>query len=242
MSRRSSRRLAQVTRAQRPGTPRTRRQAVGLAAGRLTGRPRWLQISAAVAGTAAGGSMGGPVGALVLGVYGAVAAGLWSSRAERRRGDRDTVLAIETVSMLAAQLRAGGERVGGSLLVAEATAELVGTPPTARAAAWLAAAASVSERLGAPLADLLDRVDADLRADRRMRVALAAHTAGSRATAALLAALPLGGLAIGGAVGADPVHQLLWTPYGAGLTVTALALQGAGLWWSARLVRAAAWE
>jgi tight adherence protein B len=93
---------------------------------------------------------------------------------------------------------------------------------------------------GAPLADLLDRIEADARASDRVEAVAKAQRAGVHATALLLAGLPLAGIALGYAIGADPVHVLLHTPFGAGCALVALALQVAGLAWSTRLAVAGA--
>jgi tight adherence protein B len=97
------------------------------------------------------------------------------------------------------------------------------------------AAATLAERTGAPLADLIDRIEADARANDRAVAAAAAQAAGAQATALLLAALPLGGLALGYTIGTDPLTMLLHTPLGAACAVGAIALQSLGLVWSNRL-------
>jgi len=112
-------------------------------------------------------------------------------------------------------------------------------PAVAGALARLEAAYRISEVLGTPLADLLDRVDADLRAQQRLRLNVQAQLAGAQATSVLLAALPVVGLALGGAMGFDPVAQLLHTPVGGACAVLAALLQCGGLAWTARLVRGA---
>ncbi|SNT57320.1 tight adherence protein B [Asanoa hainanensis] len=96
-------------------------------------------------------------------------------------------------------------------------------------------AVTLAERTGAPLADLVDRIEADARAGDRARDAAAAQAAGAQATALLLAALPLGGLLLGYAIGSDPIAVLLHTPLGALCALGAVALQILGLAWSQRL-------
>jgi tight adherence protein B len=85
------------------------------------------------------------------------------------------------------------------------------------------------------LAELVERIEADLRATDRGLAAAAAQAAGARATAWLLAALPLGGIALGYGIGVDPLRVLLHTPIGAGCVVVATTLQGVGLLWAERL-------
>ena len=57
-----------------------------------------------------------------------------------------------------------------------------------------------------------------------------------RSTARLLAVLPLLGVGLGTVLGADPVHVLTRTPLGLGCLAAGLALDGAGLALTDRLV------
>jgi Flp pilus assembly protein TadB len=109
----------------------------------------------------------------------------------------------------------------------------------ARAVDRLEAAYRISEALGAPLADLLDKVDADLREGRRLRQSLSSETAGVQATSAVLGALPLFGVGLGYAMNTDPLHQLLHTPAGAVCGILAVLLQCAGFLWTGRIVAGA---
>ncbi|HEY0359593.1 MAG TPA: secretion protein F, partial [Mycobacteriales bacterium] len=99
----------------------------------------------------------------------------------------------------------------------------------------LAAAWEVADSAGAPLADVLDRLDADLAALRRRRTRARAETAAASATVRMLALLPLLGLGLGYALGADPLEVLLHSAGGAGSALVALALQATGLLWAERL-------
>lgn len=104
------------------------------------------------------------------------------------------------------------------------------------AMARLEAAHRVSEALGTPLADLLDQVEADLRAGQALRLNLAAQTSGAQTTTTLLVGLPVAGLWLGASIGVDPVGQLLHTPLGAACAIVAVALQCAGMLWTGRMV------
>ncbi|SCG46634.1 hypothetical protein GA0070613_1486 [Micromonospora inositola] len=104
-----------------------------------------------------------------------------------------------------------------------------------RVAELARAAVRLADRTGAPLAELLERIEADARAADRGLAAAAAQAAGARATAWLLAALPLGGIGLGYAIGVDPVAVLLRTPVGGASAVAAVALQIGGLLWAERL-------
>ncbi|MEV6103094.1 type II secretion system F family protein [Streptomyces sp. NPDC051940] len=111
--------------------------------------------------------------------------------------------------------------------------------PGAEGLRGVAACWQVAADGGAGLADGLDRVAGALRAERRRRDELRAELAGPRSTALLLAALPLIGLLIGSAIGADPLHVLLHTPAGLGCLALGGVLEWAGLAWTARIVRGA---
>ena len=103
----------------------------------------------------------------------------------------------------------------------------------------VAAAWEVCERTGAPTAQLLSRLAGALREEADARDARETALAAPRATARLLLALPVLGLVLGHAVGADPLLVLVGTAPGrlAGLAGALLALTG---WlWTRRLVRAA---
>jgi tight adherence protein B len=209
---------------------------VGVVAG-----PRAAVAMVTIAVLAAGvaGALGGPVAAVLA--LGYVLLGLRATgRAVKERVvTADRGAALDVIGGLAADLRAG---VAPSAAVQAARLALsVGRPDPAvrRALDRLSAACEVSERLGAPLADLLDRVESDLRGIERARAAVAAQTTGARASAALLALLPVAGVGLGYAMGARPGDALLHTPLGAACAIGALLLQYGGLSWTGRLCRAA---
>lgn len=103
-----------------------------------------------------------------------------------------------------------------------------------RHVAAVRAAARLSLQVGTPAADLLEQatlaVARDAEAESRRRAALA----GPRATARLLAWLPLVGLALGVAVGARPWEQLLGGGAGTLSGLVGVALLAAGRRWTAR--------
>ncbi|MFF8511953.1 type II secretion system F family protein [Streptomyces sp. NPDC015492] len=103
--------------------------------------------------------------------------------------------------------------------------------------AGMAACWQVAVDGGAGLAAGLDRLEAALREHREQRERLRAELAGAWATVVVLAVLPLAGIALGAALGADPLRVLLHTPAGLGCLVVGGALEAAGLWWAARIVR-----
>jgi tight adherence protein B len=104
-----------------------------------------------------------------------------------------------------------------------------------RIAGLTAAVWRLAERTGAPAAELVERIEADARAADRGRASAQAQAAGAQATALLLAALPLGGIALGYGIGVDPLQVLLHTALGAACAIGAVLLQCAGLLWADRL-------
>lgn len=99
------------------------------------------------------------------------------------------------------------------------------------------AAQRLSDRTGAPLADLVDRLESHQRALSRVDSAAHAQAAGTRLTALLLAALPLAALGLGHLIGANAIGALFGTPWGTASAAAALALQLGGLVWADRLAR-----
>jgi tight adherence protein B len=199
--------------------------------------PMWtLLASAALAGIAAG-AFGGPVAAVVAVSYTAYAVRSLRRAGSDRRAAHARTAALDVIGGLAADLRAGMAPASALSVARRALGDP--DPAVRRAQSRVDAACEVSERLGAPLADLLDRVESDLRGAERARAAVAAQTGGARASAVLLALLPVAGVALGYAMGARPDRALLHTPLGAGCVVVALLLQYAGMAWTGRMCRAA---
>ncbi|WP_037663434.1 type II secretion system F family protein, partial [Streptomyces aurantiacus] len=111
--------------------------------------------------------------------------------------------------------------------------------PGAEGLLGLTACWRVAVDRGAGLAAGLDRLEAALRAERDQRADLRAQLAGSRSTALMLAGLPLLGLLMGAALGADPLRVLFHTGAGLGCLLVGGLLEGAGVWWALRIVRKA---
>jgi tight adherence protein B len=103
----------------------------------------------------------------------------------------------------------------------------------------VAAAWQVTEAAGGPVADVLDRLGEVLDADAQSRAALAAALAAPRATVALLAALPVLGVALGESLGAHPLDLLMHQPIGWALVCAAAVLDCIGIGWMQLLVRRA---
>lgn len=147
------------------------------------------------------------------------------ARHRRQAGQRRLRMdALETLAAIAADLRAGSPPP----MVALPDAEL---DRLARGAQRL------SDRTGAPLAELLDRIESHERVLSRVDSAAHAQAAGTRLTALLLAALPLAALGLGHLIGANAVGALLSTPLGSASVAVAVALQLGGLAWADRLAQ-----
>ncbi|MFG2883653.1 type II secretion system F family protein [Streptomyces sp. NPDC048297] len=147
------------------------------------------------------------------------------------RAARDSGGLGDAQAAVVAAARFGGD-VPGALAVAA-------RQPGAEGLLGLAACWRVAVDQGAGLAAGLDRLDAALRAERDQRADLRAQLSGARATALLLAVLPALGLLLGSAMGADPLRVLLHTGAGLGCLAVGVVFEGAGMWWSARIVRGA---
>lgn len=106
-----------------------------------------------------------------------------------------------------------------------------GEPLTSVAAAW-----EVASRSGAGLAGVLQRLSGVLRTDEDVRREVAANLAAPRATATMLAVLPVFGVGLGTALGADPLGVLFGTLPGALCLSAGSALAVAGLFWVERIV------
>lgn len=158
---------------------------------------------------------------------------------------------IRALSTLAAELDAGlppGEALVRSAGVPSAW------PCAARAAEWggdiadaldvdaasapvlvqVAACWRVGAR-GAGLADSLRQVAVTARSAEDVRIEMEAQLAGPRATARVLAVLPLVGLALGTMLGSDPLSWLLTTLPGHVCLASGAVLTGVGTWWTGRI-------
>jgi tight adherence protein B len=217
---------------------------------------------AALLGGLVGATTAGPVAALVCGAYSGFGAYLMFRRRAAQRAGRLRAAALDAVTALADDLQAGlapsqalghvWPRLAGTdveplaapgPVVPDDPAAVLATdaePSRADITARPAVAWRLAAGTGAPLADLLDRLQTELSERERLRRTAAAQAAGNRVTAALLALLPLAGIGLGYAIGAHPLHLLWHTGIGAGCAVDALALQFAGVAWTLRLTRAGA--
>ena len=154
--------------------------------------------------------------------------------AAENQGDGSPNVGTDVVRALSAV--AAAARLGGDV---PAVLRSVGPAPLRAWLGRLADAWSLADRYGIPLADLLDAVRSDTEHRVRFAAEVQARLAGPRATAAVLAGLPLLGLALGQAVGAAPLRVLCQTVVGQVLLVIGTAATCIGVLWSARLVSGA---
>ncbi|SFE10265.1 type II secretion system F family protein [Blastococcus tunisiensis] len=223
-------------------------------------RPRTvpLPVAVAVSVAAVAVAVSTPVVAGLAGVGAIAGARSWQSHRQARRAEGRLRSLTEGLGALGAELRSGrsveaatdaavaacADDACGAALAAALRAPGVPVPQGGDAEfvgalRRIAAAVLLSARTGCSLAAVTAAVEDDLRARRRLRQELRTATAGPRASALLLAGLPVLGLVMGSGVGADPWGVLTTTGTGQVLLVAGVALEFAGLAWSARLVRRA---
>jgi tight adherence protein B len=240
------------------------------ATGRLAaaGRSAWLHrlgaaapspVVVALTVTALGAVLSTPlVAVLAGGCTLQVARGLRSRRAAARMEARLLAVA-EALGVLAAELTAGRDpgsavttavatcpdpeaaRALAATVRDDATGSVPGDGgPVGTALGRLQGAVRLSARTGCPLGAVTAALADDLRARHRAGLELRSATAGPRASAAVLAGLPLLGLAMGSGIGADPWHVLTTTAAGQVLLTAGVLLEAAGVAWTGRLLRSAA--
>jgi tight adherence protein B len=228
-----------------------RRLPAGLPLGPVGGPVLAAGATAAVAAAAST-----PLVAVLAACCAGLAARTWVGRRRSLREDARASAVTESLGVLAAELRSGrppevaaaaaarsgaDEELGRALLrTVRASDSPTGggarAGPVDEALDRLAAAVRLSARTGASLADVVTAVEDDLRARRRHRLELRSAVAAPRASASLLAGLPVLGLAMGSGIGADPWHVLTATGTGQVLLVAGVGLELAGVAWSRRLV------
>ncbi|GLZ49275.1 hypothetical protein Acsp06_54600 [Actinomycetospora sp. NBRC 106375] len=222
------------------------------------GRRRVLLPVAAALGLVVAGP-GGVVAGLVL-----AATVLRHRRAAAADRDRTAATAglAEALASFAAEVRAGTPPSAATvsagtdahpvaarvMALVGATAHLGGDVPAALRAARgrepavaehldrLAGAWGLAERHGIALAGPAGAVAADLRARARLAGGLRARLAGPRATAAVLAGLPVLGVLLGEGIGARPWSVLTGGVLGQAMLVIGVGLVCAGLAWTERIV------
>jgi tight adherence protein B len=178
------------------------------------------------------GPLAAATAAAITAIYTAAAVIAWHLALRRKRAREARRAASDTVAYLAADLAAGTDPVR-----AVAAAEPEWPAEATATARRLRAALRIAAELGAPAAELCRRLADHLNGDDQAAARAGAQTASIRATAALLVALPVAGVALGEvALGVQAVAFLFATPAGIGAAATAMALQAAGLAWTGALI------
>ncbi|MFS8099765.1 type II secretion system F family protein [Lentzea alba] len=135
--------------------------------------------------------------------------------------------AAEVLKAAAATSRLGGD--------VERTLKDLRQPLLESAVDQLAKAWHVSAKHGVALADVLDATRRDLDQRAAFQRQVHARMAGPRASAAVLAGLPVFGVLLGELSGARPLEVLLNTTAGQVLIVLGAVFLAAGLWWTKRI-------
>jgi tight adherence protein B len=176
--------------------------------------------------------------------------GIGPHSARRRATQR--AQAITALAALAAELRAGQppqialDRVDTGLWPRALTAVRLGGDVAAAlrldardigSLRGLAACWEVAERTGSGLATAVSRLAIVARTAEDVRVQLEAQLAGPRATARMLAVLPLIGILLGSMIGADPLGWLLGTVPGVMCLVAGAVLTALGVLWTNAIAR-----
>jgi tight adherence protein B len=100
----------------------------------------------------------------------------------------------------------------------------------------LALAGRLATRSGSSPIGVLEVLSVDLDSDRSVRSSVATAVAGPRASALLLAGLPVAGLLLGTSLGANPAHILAATAIGNVALAIGLAFEAVGLFWTSILI------
>jgi tight adherence protein B len=240
----------------RTGPVRRRRLAFG---------PRQAAAAAAVTLFAAVGAGLTPAPAAAAALVAAASVRAIGRHTAGRLGSRERAAAIDAVAVLGAELRAGQQPVAAlvaaqgaapgpvaGVLHTAATAATLGgsaaavlreaagcTPAVAADLRRVAAGWQLAEITGASLATVVGRAERAARDRLAQHRRVAALLAGPRATAALLAGLPVLGLGLGTAMGGHPLAVLVHTTGGQLALLAGVLLELAGLGWTRRIVHAA---
>jgi tight adherence protein B len=193
---------------------------------------------------------------LILAAAGGGGVLLWRRRTAARAAESNAARMAEVCDLLAAELSAGRPtetaleeastvwpvirpvaevcRLGGDV---PAAFREVSRTPGAGGLRLLAAAWTVSHRTGGGLGSATQRVADAVRREQGTRRVVAGELASARATARLVAGLPVVALLMGSGAGADPWSVLFHTSWGLGCLAAGLAVGFVGLWWIELIAR-----
>lgn len=181
---------------------------------------------------------------------------LWRRRTAARLAETNSGRMVEVCDLLAAELAAGRPteaalddaaaawsvirpvaeacRLGGDVPAAFREASFT---PGARGLRLLAGAWAVSQRTGGGLGAATRRAAEAVRREQATRRVVAGELASARATARLVAGLPVVALLMGSGAGADPWAFLFGTPWGWACLAAGGVMGFAGLWWIELIAR-----
>lgn len=193
--------------------------------------------------------------AVILAATGAHVVRDWINERRDRRRDREVA---EFLGHVVARLRAGSLPAPAI----EATLDIAGTAVSHEIAGGLRALAAdrkpapgapgvvrdlaplwrASARHGVSLADLLEQYQLRLDSACRRASSAAAGLTGPQSSAAVLSALPIVGIGLGGAMGAHPLSFLCGGGLGGVVLLVGVAFLCSGILWSQAIIRAATRE
>ena len=225
-------------------------------------RPRldavpWVAAAGAVAASTVA-LVSGPALGVATAAVALLVGALVAVRQSQRRADRRSRGALAVLRLLVAELEAGARPCDALSAAASASPDLaagLGAAADASAAGGdaggvlidvgaddlrpLGHAWRVASEAGAPLADVLGRMATDRAAEQAQTHAVATALAGPRSTAALLAVLPIVGIGLGWAMGAQPLTVLFESSTGRLVCCAGCVLDAAGVLWTLALIRRA---
>ena len=143
--------------------------------------------------------------------------------------------AQETGGVVGAALRSVAARAGLGADVSAGLREVAARSALSHEWDRLAVFWQLATRHGLAVSDLMRAAQLDIVERQRYYARLDAGMAGARATAAILAVLPVLGVVLGQLIGAEPLTFLIGGGVGGALLIVGVALLCAGLWWADRI-------
>ncbi|QWF81403.1 type II secretion system F family protein [Amycolatopsis sp. CA-230715] len=215
----------------------------------------WWRVASTVGVVALAAVAGGPAAAIAAGLLVAAVRCRWRARSRSRDRHTRAAALADAMRAMVTELRAGAHPARAVEVAAEdcppaLAGELrelagharLGTVPRDHAGGAtdaLRRAWALADEHGVPLAEAADSVRRGVVAETAFAAQCEARMAGPRASAAVLALLPVFGVALGEAMGASPVRVLTGTTAGQLLAVAGCALLFGGVVWSSRVTERA---
>jgi len=158
-------------------------------------------------------------------------------RAGESVGPALVALSRDVPAPLRDELRVVARAIDRGAPVAGALAAWAGTPDASRDVQLVAAALGIGARAGGEVARAVDGVAATLRERHELRGELRALATQARASAAVLAAAPVGFALLVAGIEPATVGFLVTTPVGLGCLLLGIGLDCVGVLWMARITR-----